>query len=483
MIPHSPLWMSADVISALTLKNRKGSEEWSAGGVSIDTRTLEPGDIFFAVSGPNFDAHDFVADAFAKGAVAAVVTREPIECPGEAPLLFVEDTVEALQQLGMAARNRLEGKVIAVTGSVGKTGTKEMLRLGLGVLGSTAASAGNLNNHLGLPLSLSRVPPKMDFTVLEIGMNHAGEIRSLVKIARPHVAIITAIEPAHTEFFSSVEEIADAKAEIFEGVEPGGTAVINRDSPYYERLSTAAGNVGIDIIVGFGSDAAAEIKLVDSDLSANGSSVVTTLHGREIRYRIGAPGRHVVMNSLAVIASIDAAGGDVARAVQAFEDFAPLKGRGQHLNVQLSQGPFLLVDESYNASPASMRAALAVGGKLQPGPGGRRIAVLGDMLELGKSASHEHASLLEPLQENAFDIVFTSGQHSQSLWDVLPESMRGGHSISPDKLAMVVSSAVRAGDVVMVKGSLGSRVGLIVEALLSLDQSQVTDGPAVVNGN
>lgn len=483
MMTTSPLWSAVEVMSALDIKERKGGENWEANGVSIDTRTIEKGDIFFAVSGPNFDAHDFIADAFVKGASVAVVEREPEECPADAPLLVVADTVRALQQLAAVARDRLQGKVIAVTGSVGKTGTKEMLRLGFGALGKTSASAGNLNNYLGLPLSLCRIQSDMDFSVLEIGMNHPGEIRPLVKIARPHVAIITAIEAAHTEYFASVEEIADAKAEIFEGVEPGGIAVINCDSPYFDRLSASARHVGLEAIAGFGSDEAADVRLIDADLSANGSSVVASIQGEKVRYRIGAPGRHVVMNSLAVIASINALNGDVQKAIQTLEDFAPLKGRGQHISIQLPEGRILLVDESYNASPASMRAALAVSGKLQPLPGGRRIAVLGDMLELGKSADEEHAALLEPLQENVFDLVFTAGQYSQNLWNVLPDSMRGGHSISPDKLSMVVASAVRPGDVVMVKGSLGSRVGLVVEALKALDQPSVQETQSVVNGN
>lgn len=487
MMTPSPLWTAADIIAAIDCTDCKGHDDWTADGISIDTRTLKTGDVFFAISGPNFDAHAFVAQAFAKGAVAAIASRDPGSCPPGAPLLIVDDVTTALQQLAVAARNRLRGKVIAITGSVGKTGTKEMLRLCLDVLGSTAASAGNLNNHWGLPLSLCRVPADTAFTVLEIGMNHADEIRPLSKIARPHVAIVTAVEPAHTEYFASVDEIADAKAEIFEGVEPGGSAVINRDNPYFERLAAAARANGIEQVIGFGKDQAADVRLAHVNLEAGFSAVEATLHGKTIRYRIGAPGEHVVINSLAAVAAVDAIGGDTQVAANTLGQFAPLKGRGQHTSVQLSEGSFLLIDESYNASPASMRAAMAVMGLMTPEPAGRRIAVLGDMLELGDSAIQEHCALAGPLHDNAFDLVFTSGSLSQNLWSELPEGIRGGHSISPDKLSMVIASAVRAGDVVMVKGSLGSRVGVVVDALLALDQSQAIDNQigqqTVINGN
>lgn len=483
MMATPALWTVADVLTALDCKTCRGRDDWAANGVSIDTRTLEVGDIFFALSGPNFDAHDFVAQAFEKGAVCAVVTRDPGTCSADAPLLVVDDVTAALQQLAIAARDRLQGKIIAVTGSVGKTGTKEMLRLGCGALGRTVASTGNLNNHWGLPLSLCRVPADTEFTVVEIGMNHPGEIRSLVKIARPHVAIITAIEAAHTEYFTSIDAIADAKAEIFEGVEPGGAAVINHDSPYFERLAIAARDAGINRIIGFGQSGDVDVMLLTADMTPTCSMVKAAVHGVSIHYRIGAPGLHVVKNSLVVLAAIDAIGGDIRCAANALEQFTPLKGRGQFISVELADGAFLLIDESYNASPASMRAAMAVAGRNRPGENGRRIAVLGDMLELGDSAPEEHRTLITPLQENAFDLVFTAGQYTQYLWDELPGGMRGGHSTSPDKLSLVVASAVRAGDVVMVKGSLGSRVGVVIEALSELDQSHADEPLKIVNGN
>lgn len=479
----APLWTAAEVLAAIECGRGEIEHEWTAAGVSIDTRTLEVGDIFFALSGPNHDAHDYVETAFEKGAVAAVVTRVPDDCDPTAPMLVVSNVTTALQQLAAAARNRLQGKVIAVTGSVGKTGTKEMLRLACGALGTTEASSGNLNNHWGLPLSLCRIPADTAFAVLELGMSHPGEIRVLTAIARPHVAIITAVESAHTEYFTSVDEIAAAKAEIFEGVEPEGTAIINRDSRYFDFLSGVAKECGISDIVGFGHDGDANIQLRDVHLNAADSDVESVVHGTAIRYTIAAPGLHTVTNSLCVLGAIHAVGGDVPRAAQALASFEALKGRGQHLSIAADAGDFLLIDESYNASPASMQAAMAVAGRNRPASDGRRIAVLGDMLELGESTKAAHCDLLEPLKENHFDLVFTSGQHMQYLWEILPESMKGGHSISPDKLALMITNAVGEGDVVLVKGSLGSRVGVIVEALSELDRSLADAQQKIVNGN
>jgi len=477
------LWTAKEILAAIEYDRVTTESSWSASGVSIDTRTLEEGDVFFALSGPNHDAHEFVAAAFQKGAVAAIVTRDPGNCPQGAPLIIVGDVTAALQQLGKAARDRLKGKIIAVTGSVGKTGTKEMLRIACESLGRTEASAGNLNNHWGLPLSLCRMPPDTAYTIVELGMNHPGEIRVLTGIARPHVAIVTAIEPAHTEYFTSVDEIAAAKAEIFEGVEPDGTAIINQDSPYFDFLSSAARKCGISSVVGFGRRGEADVQLRDVNLNANDSDVEAVVQGAAVRYRIGAPGLHVVTNSLSVLAAINAIGGDVARAARKLDKFKPLKGRGQHVSVQSEAGSFLVIDESYNASPASMKAAMAVAGKNRPDHAGRRIAVLGDMLELGAGTKDAHRDLLSSLRDNRFDTVFTSGQHMQSLWEVLPAEMRGGHSVSPHKLAMLLTSAVQDGDVILVKGSLGSRVGVIVEALLGLDQSSLQDHQKVVNGS
>ena len=477
------LWTAADAAVATGAKAR---DEWCASGVSIDSRTLEPGDLFVAISGPNFDGHDFVADALAAGAAAAIVhcpaDRLTDACDGER-LLVVNDTLNALEALGRAARERTGAHITAVTGSVGKTGTKELLRLALDVQGSTFASEGNLNNHWGLPLSLARMPRETTFGVFEIGMSAAGEIQLLSKIARPHVAIITTIAPVHSAFFESVGEIADAKAEMLDGVEPGGVAVLNCDNGYFNRLAAAAKAAGVDDIRTFGSGNSATARLLTVDLASNGSAITAEVDGRRIDYRLGVPGRHWVTNSLAVLAAVDALGADTVAAAAALARMHGLKGRGQRHTVFVPGGSFVLIDESYNASPVSVAAAIEVLGQGQLSEGGRRIAVLGDMLELGDESERLHTAIAENLAAGQIDLVFTAGQYTAALAEALPREMRGGHASMTQKLAPIVSAAVRPGDVVMVKGSLGSRTGLIVEALLGLSRDMDEDNTrCAVNG-
>ncbi|MBT4888857.1 MAG: UDP-N-acetylmuramoylalanyl-D-glutamyl-2,6-diaminopimelate--D-alanyl-D-alanine ligase [Rhodospirillales bacterium] len=446
-------------------------DDWAGSGVSIDSRTLEMGDLFVALQGPTHDGHDYVVKALEKGAIAAVVSHRPENCSDDARLLFTPDTMIALENLGVAARDGMNGKVIAVTGSVGKTGTKEMLRLALSNQGVVTASDGNLNNHYGVPLSLSRMKAETKFGIFEVGMNHPGEIRPLVRMVRPHVAIVTAIEAAHTEFFSSVEQIADAKAEIFEGLEPGGVAIINQDSEFYERLADAARVAGAKNIIGFGGNPDSQARLINVNMQGETSFVEANIDGVFVDYELGVPGMHHVMNSLAVLAAISAAGGNVKTSATCLVKFRPLKGRGVRTVIKLDDGSdVVLIDESYNASPASMQASLDVVGRIEPSGSGRRIAVLGDMLELGLDTAELHRNLVTNLESNNFDLVFACGQHMLELWNTLPQSMRGGYSISPEKLSMVVISSLRNGDVVVAKGSLGSRVGVVVNALLELGE-------------
>ncbi|MBT3558200.1 MAG: UDP-N-acetylmuramoylalanyl-D-glutamyl-2,6-diaminopimelate--D-alanyl-D-alanine ligase [Rhodospirillales bacterium] len=473
MTMHPVLWSSDDAVLA-TGGEARGN--WQATGVSINTRTLESGDLFFALPGPNFDGHDFANEALKRDASAIVISHEVGDCGTDTPSLIVNDTLGALEDLARASRDRMSGKIIAVTGSVGKTSTKEMLRLVLSDQGVISASQGNLNNHWGLPLSLSRMPADTDFGLFELGMNSPDEIRPLSKMARPHVAIITAVESVHIEFFNSVEEIADAKAEIFEGVVEGGHVVINRDSPYFDRLSAAADQCGVTNVHSFGNHEKAWARLVTVALEDRYSTVVASIDDETYRYRIGAPGAHLVKNSIAVLAAVHLAGGDVVAAAERFTEYSPLKGRGNSATIKLETGDAVVINESYNASPASMRAALAVLGRMHPSGEGRRIAVIGDMLELGPQTSEEHIALLEPLQSSDVNLVFTCGQHTQDLWDVLPEPMRGGHSISPDKLAMVLATAIQPDDIIVVKGSLGSKVSIIVDALLALNTNSQTTG-------
>jgi UDP-N-acetylmuramoyl-tripeptide--D-alanyl-D-alanine ligase len=475
------LWVAAETSAAI---GGDPAGTWRATGVSIDSRTLIPGDLFVAIRGPKTDGHGFVADAFAKGAVAAIVHTAPAGIPKDAPLLKVEDTMRALEKLGQAARVRTNARIVAITGSVGKTGTKEALKLALAEQGATSASEGSYNNQWGVPLSLARMPKDSAFGVFEMGMNHAGELTPLSRMARPHVAIVTAVEAVHIEFFPSVAAIADAKAEVFAGIEPNGIAVLPRDNPHFERLADAARARGVTTVLGFGAHREAFSHLIEYIAAPEGSTVRAMVGGRTLEYRLAIPGRHWAMNSLAVLATVHAVGADVVRAAAALIRMQAPKGRGQRHPVHIPGGVFVLIDESYNASPASMTAAIETLAQARPAAGGRRIAVLGDMLELGPSATDRHAVLAEVLTANGIDLVFTAGTHMAHLWDALPRAMRGGHAVSSGKLAPIVAAAVRPNDVVMVKGSLGSRMALIVQALLALDTGGSSSArPQAVNGD
>ena len=384
--------------------------------------------------------------------------------PQGAPLLIVGDVLDSLSDLAKASRARSAAKIVAVTGSVGKTGTKEALRTVLGRQGETHASAASYNNHWGVPLSLALMPASAKFGVFEIGMNHAGEITPLTTLVRPHVAIITTIAPVHLEFFGTLEAIADAKAEIFLGLEPGGAAVLNADNAQYPHLAKAAQTAGVKRIVGFGEHAA-DARLVKVSLQAETSTVQAHILGADVTYKLGAPGRHVVDNSLAVLAAARLLGADLALAALALADLKAPAGRGERVTLDLPGGAVLLIDESYNANPTSMRAALALLGQVPMKGMGRRIAVLGDMLELGTEGAALHVGLADAVTDNSVDLVFCSGPLMKSLWDALPSERRGGYADNAAALEGEVLGAVAANDAVMIKGSLGSRMGPIVKAL------------------
>ena len=462
------LW---NAIEAAAATRGRITAPWTATGVSIDTRTLAPGDIFVALKGPNFDGHDFCLEALDKGAAALLVDRIPVGLPAKAPILEVPDVMRGLTDLAATARTRSAAKVIGVTGSVGKTGTKEALRLVLSRQGATHATEGNLNNHWGLPLTLARLPRDAAFAVLEMGMNHPGEITPLSVLARPHVAVITTVEAVHSAFFASTEQIADAKAEIFAGMATGGTAVLNRDNPHFERLAGAARAKGLAVL-SFGTAPEADLRAADMILNGERSDVKATIQGRPLDYRLGVPGRHWVVNSLGVLGAVLAAGADVAAAAAALVDLAPPKGRGKRSVVTIEGGSFLLVDESYNASPASVAAALETLSRARPALGGRRIAVLGDMLELGADSAERHAGMLGPIQESGIDLVFTAGKEMGHLWEALPRALCGARAPDSQALAPLVATALRPGDVVMVKGSAGSRMGIVVKALEALGKQE-----------
>jgi len=461
---EKPLWTLSALVAA-TGGRLLGSPPPAISGVSIDSRTVGQGEVFFAIKGDRVDGHAYVADALARGAALAVVAEVKLSEMPEGALLAVADVLEALRALARAARARAAAKIIAVTGSVGKTGTKEALRHVLSREGETHASAASHNNHWGVPLSLARLSESARFGVFELGMNHAGEIAPLARLVRPHVAIITTIEPVHLEFFAGIEAIADAKAEIFSGLESGGAAVLNRDNAQFDRLAAAARTAGARV-VGFGAHKAAEARLIDVALRPEGSAVHAVILGDEITYKVGTPGRHIVENSLAVLAAAKLAGADLALVALALARLQPPKGRGDRFKLNLGRGEVLLIDESYNANPASMRAALEVLGRAAVGPHGRRIAVLGDMLELGREGAALHRALAGPVEAAGIDLVFCAGPLMRSLWEALPAARRGGYAENADRIEGEVVAALRPGDAIMIKGSNGSRMGPIAARLI-----------------
>jgi UDP-N-acetylmuramoyl-tripeptide--D-alanyl-D-alanine ligase len=455
----SALWTSAEAAKAT---GGAAAGPWEAHGVSIDSRTVKPGDLFVALEGPNRDGHGFVAMALEKGAAAALVARG-VEGADPARLLVVKDTQAGLEALGAAARARTGARVCAVTGSVGKTSTKEALRHVLSAQGATHASEASYNNLWGVPLTLARMPAATRFGVFEIGMNHADEIRPLVAQVKPHAAIVTTVEAVHLENFPNIEGIADAKAEIFEGLREGGLAIINADNAFAARLAASAKAQGARIR-SYGEHGE-EAKLLSVALAPGHSDVEARVLGRTLTFRYGAPGRHLVQNALGVLLMVDALGGDVEAAAASFASIEAVKGRGQRVTVAIPGGTFELIDESYNANPASMAAALALLGQSQPGPSGRRIAVLGDMLELGPESASMHAGLNAPVASAKADLAFASGPMMAHLWAALPVGIRGAYGPSSQDIAAAVAEAMRPGDVVMVKGSLGSRMAIVVDAL------------------
>jgi UDP-N-acetylmuramoyl-tripeptide--D-alanyl-D-alanine ligase len=463
----SPLW-TPDALEAAT-GGRWIGERRPASGASIDTRTLEPGDLFFAIRGEARDGHDFVAQALGKGAGAAVVSEGHAQA-FEGPVLAVpgegaDPVLTAMERIGRAARARSAAQIVAVTGSVGKTGTKEALRHVLSAQGATHASAASYNNHWGVPLTLSRMPQDARYGVFEIGMNHPFEILPLTRMVRPQVALVVTVEPVHIEHFPSLSAIADAKGEIFSGLEPGGVAVINRDSPHYERLAAHALAARAGRIVSFGEHPQADVRANRIVLRPDLSVVDASVMGQPVTYKLGTAGRHTALNSLGVMAVVHSLGADLAAAALSLAALSPPVGRGERTALEMPGGTAWLVDESYNANPASVRAALATLAGFETGPRGRRIAVLGDMLELGPTSPDLHRGLAEAVEAAKVDLVFAAGPLTRNLYEALPVSRRGGVAETSADLIEPLARTLRPGDAVMVKGSNGSRMGRIVEAL------------------
>ena len=466
------LW-TASAAAAATGGAARGN--WTATGVSIDSRTVEPGDLFIAIRGPNTDGHLHVENALGKGAAAAMVASDWAESQpaGDMPLLIVADTDEGLCALARAARNRGKPHIVAITGSVGKTSTKEALARVLSEQAPTTATVGNLNNQWGLPLSVARMPAESIYGVFELGMNHAGELAPLSRMLRPNVAIVTNVESVHLEFFGSEEAIADAKGEIFAGMGADGAAVLNAENRHFERLKRLAKEVGIGRVFSFGATHGADFHLIDWRIEDGGNHVEADLAGRRIQFRTGGAGRHWAMIGVSVLGTAWLLGADLDKAAATLADIYPPKGRGLPHRVRLADGgTFTVIDESYNASPASMRAAIAVLGAVPIDAGGRCMAVLGDMLELGADSANLHAGLAPDLRAAGVDMLFACGPDMAGLCAAAPSGMDVLHTDTSDGLTGPLMETIRAGDVVMVKGSLGSRMAPVVEALLALGEQE-----------
>jgi UDP-N-acetylmuramoyl-tripeptide--D-alanyl-D-alanine ligase len=456
------LWTSAEVTRALSPVAMLAPFE--ATGVTFDSRAVAKGDLFFALAGETTDGHSFVADALSRGAAAAVVSRD---VPGAERLVRVADTMKALVDLGHAGRARSPARIASVTGSVGTTSTKDALRTMLAAQARTEASAASYNNHVGVPISLARLPPDARYGVFEIGMNHPGEIEPLARQVAAHVGVITNVEPAHIGHMGSEEAIADEKACLFAGMGAGAVAVLNRDNRHYERLAGHARRFGVSRIVGFGKSAAAEARLLACRLQDSGSDVEALIHGRRIEYRLGAAGEHWVLNSIAALAVVEALGADVAKAAATLGEVRALPGRGARRRLKFGSGTVEFLDESYNANPASVRAMLAVLARTAPAPGGRRLLALGDMRELGEYADSLHAGLADAVAASGAAQVFLCGPHMQALWQRLAAAQKGAYRPDSAALAGEVASALRAGDVIAIKGSLGSKMKNVVDAVLA----------------
>lgn len=464
----TPLWL-AEEAAAATGGQLIGADAWLASGVSIDTRSLEPGDVFVALKDVR-DGHEFLAQAFVSGASVALIS-DASKAEGLGPCLLVHDVLDGLRKLGEAARDRSEAKRIAVTGSVGKTSTKEALAICLAASGPTHRSVKSYNNHWGVPLTLSRMPKAACFAVFEIGMNHRGEIAPLTKLVKPHAALVTTIAPAHVENLGSLESVADEKSDVYSGLEPGGAALIPNEAPHANRLIDAAERNGANIIR-FGRDAGCEARLLKFEMVEGGAIAEADILGRAIRYRIGAEGAHWALNSVAALAAADVVGADLHAAAHALADLRAVDGRGAAKKIRAAFGSFLLVDDSYNANPASMAAAFATLGARHPGGGGRRIAALGDMLELGPDERAYHSGLAAPLQQAGVDLVFCAGPRMGALNEALPPGLRGGYAESADALIPLLTGSLREGDIVLVKGSNSSRMSRVVEALAKLEAGE-----------
>jgi UDP-N-acetylmuramoyl-tripeptide--D-alanyl-D-alanine ligase len=458
-----PLWTSEEIAAATG--GKLVGKGFAATGVSIDTRSIERGDLFVALGGVR-DGHEFVEQAFAKGAAGVIASQQVF---GSA--VMVGDTLKALEALGAAARDRApQARRGAVTGSVGKTSVTQAIAAGLKLAGRWHSSVKSYNNHIGVPLTLARMPRDTERAIFEIGMNHAEEIRPLARMVKPQAVVVTTVGPVHTENFADGEEgVARAKAEIFDGLEPGGVAVLNADNHWFDLLKAEAEKAGATIRT-FGRGEACDARLIDFQAAGGQAVVQARLHGKAMDFPILQTGQHWGLNSMAVLLMLEALGVDLDDSLAALGSFEPLAGRGAERSVRIGGGSFTLIDESYNANPISMASAIATLGARKTS--GRRIVALTDMLELGPDALRFHAALAEPLAAAEVDLVFAAGPLMKSLFDALPPTRRGAYAENAAEIAPLVARAAEPGDVVMVKGSNGSKAGLIAQALSQLDAGE-----------
>lgn len=448
----SALWTAKEVAKAV---GGKADNDWCAWRVEIDSRKVQAGDLFVALKGENFDGHDFLEKAFATGAIAAIVERK-MPCAGNQ--IIVPNALKALEDLGKYNRSRTNAKIIGITGSVGKTSTKEMLRLALAKQGKTYATTGNYNNHIGTPISLANMPIDTDYGVFEMGMSHESEISHLTKMVRPDIALITRVEAAHLEFFSGIEEIAKAKAEIFEGLQENGIAIINADQPYFRDA--------VQRKILFGENKMADCRLISYRSVASGCAVTAEIMGERVDYQMSATGRHWAVVSLSVLAVCHALGLDEHKSANAIKHFREVEGRGRVSKIMVAGGEAFIIDDSYNASPASMRSAFAktIEAWAARSRKGRKIAALGDMFELGNDAAKMHKELAQSLQAAGFDTVHSAGKLMKNMQDSLPEEMRGTHTQTAMELLEQIK--LKPHDVLLIKGSHSSKMHELAKKLL-----------------
>ncbi|WP_068085952.1 UDP-N-acetylmuramoylalanyl-D-glutamyl-2,6-diaminopimelate--D-alanyl-D-alanine ligase [Polycladidibacter stylochi] len=464
-VEDAPLWTLEEFVFGVDGRIA-GTPAAAITGISIDSRDIKQGEAYFAILGDVHDGHAFAGAALENGAALAVVAEEKLpELPENGAYIVVEDVLASLRRLGVCARARSKARIVAVTGSVGKTSSKEALRLALAASGKTHASVKSFNNHWGVPLSLARLPRDADFGVFEIGMNHSGEITPLVQLVRPHCALITGVEPVHMAHFESIEDVARAKAEIFCGLEPGGTAVLNRDNKQYDLLRFLAVVASVPNIVSYGLKPGADVWADKLALLPDCSCLTANYHGQELTYKVGAPGEHHVINSLGVLSVAGILGADLALAAMALSELKAPRGRGAQVELNLPNGKALLLDESYNANPASMKAALELQATLARERGGRSVAVLGDMLELGHNSERYHRGLSRVIAQCGTSQVYCVGPMMKALYEQLPEHVRGGYAPSAKEMKDQLLSALQSDDTLMIKGSLGSKMGVLVKAI------------------